>query len=139
MRLGTRDVFATGAVAIAGLLYGLWASGTAPWGMSSVRVTGVTVLVLGFVASACAVVPTFDQLVRGNRVYLLIASLIGSAALAGGVWTLVAATEFGLGLLIGATGVLWVISTAHHMLLARAAVGESTVSVVPAAEKREAA
>ena len=48
MYLPKRDIIATGLVAVAGLLYLLWAIDSALPGMSSTRVTGVAVLALGF-------------------------------------------------------------------------------------------
>jgi hypothetical protein len=54
MYLSKRDVIATGLVAVAGLLYLLWAIGSALPGMSSARAPGVAVLALGFAASASA-------------------------------------------------------------------------------------
>ena len=69
MRLPRRDIIATGLVAVAGLLYLLWAIDFALPDMSSTRATGVAVLALGFAASASAVVPGFDQLLHGNRAY----------------------------------------------------------------------
>jgi hypothetical protein len=120
MQLLRRDAVATALVAIAGLLYALWAVDSAPWGLSGIRSTGTVILGLGFLASASAVVPGFDQLIRGNKVYLAITSLIGLAAFAGGLWMLINASEAGLALLVGTMGVLWLISTVHHSLLAGA-------------------
>jgi hypothetical protein len=98
MRIPKRDVFATGLVVLAGLLYLLWATEAAPPGLSGTRATGVVVLALGFAASASAVVPGFDQLIHGNKVYLVTTSLIGLVALAGGVQMLHVGSEVGLGL-----------------------------------------
>jgi len=42
----------------------------------------LVVLSLGFVASASAVVPGFDELMHGNKVYLVVTSLIGLVAFA---------------------------------------------------------
>lgn len=142
MRLPIRDAIATGVVAIAGLFYALWAVDLAPWGLSSIRMTGVVILALGFVASASAVVPGFEGLIRGNRIYLVVTSLIGFAAFAGGLWLLVASSEIGLGLLVGTMGGLWLISTVHHSLLAgagpRARPTVTTPDILPA-ERKEAA
>lgn len=142
MRLPKRDIVATGVVAIAGLLYALWVADLAPWGMSSVRMTGVAILALGFVASASAVVPGFEELIRGNRVYLAVTSLIGLAAFAGGLWMLVASSEIALGLLVGTMGGLWLISTVHHILLTRAVHEETPMVTTPditPTEREEAA
>lgn len=118
MRLSKRDVVATVLVAAAGVVYGLWAVGSPLPGMSSARMTGFAVLALGFAASASAVVPGFDELIRGNKTYLGVTSLIGLVALAGGIVLLVAASETGLAVVMGAMGVLWLIATVHHGLLA---------------------
>jgi len=65
MYLPKRDIIATGLVAVAAVVYALWAVGSALPGMSSARVTGMAVLALGFASSASAVVPAFDQLLHG--------------------------------------------------------------------------
>ncbi len=119
MYLPIRDIIATGLVAVAGLLYALWAVDSALPGMSSARLTGVAVLALGFAASASAVVPGFGRLLHGNKVYLVITSLIGLAALAAGVQMLITASGAGLTVVMAALAVLWLIATIHHSLLAR--------------------
>lgn len=119
MRLPKTDIIATGLVAVAGLLYLLWAIDSTLPGMSSARATGVAVLALGFAASASAVVPTFGQLLRGNKAYLVITSLIGLAAAAAGVQMLITASGTGLTVVMAAMAVLWLIATIHHSLLAK--------------------
>ena len=119
MHLPTRDIIATGLVAVAGLLYLLWAIDSTLPGMSSTRATGVAVLALGFAASASAVVPGFGQLLHGNKIYLVITSLIGLAALAAGVQTLITASGAGLTVVMAAMAVLWLIATIHHILQAK--------------------
>ncbi len=119
MYLPKRDLIATGLVAVAGLLYLLWAIDSALPGMSGTRVTGVAVLALGFAASASAVVPGFDQMIHGNRAYLVLTSLIGLAAFAAGIQMLVTASGAGLTVVMAAMAVLWLIATVHHSLLAK--------------------
>jgi hypothetical protein len=119
MHLPKRDIIATCLVAAAGLLYLLWAIGSALPGMSSTQATGVAVLALGFAASACAVVPSFGQLLHGNKTYLVITSLIGLAAAAAGVQMLITASGTGLTLVMAAMAVLWLIATIHHSLPAK--------------------
>ena len=118
MRLPQKDVVATALVAGAGLVYALWASGSAPPGMSGIRVSGTVVLALGFAASASAVVPGFEQLLHGNKIYVALTSLVGLVALIGGVQMLVAASDAGFAIVIGAILLLWLIATVHHSLLA---------------------
>lgn len=119
MYLPKRDLIATSLVIIAVLLYLLWAIDSALPGMGGTRATGVAVLALGFAASASAVVPTFDQLIHGNRAYLVLTSLIGLAAFAAGIQMLVTASGAGLTIVMAAMAVLWLIATAHHSLLER--------------------
>ena len=119
MHLPKRDILATGLVAAAGVLYLLWAIGSTLPGMSSVRVTGVAALALGFAASASAVVPDFGQLLHGNKVYLVMTSLLGLAAAAAGVQMLITASGTGLAILMAAMTVLWLIATIRHGLLAK--------------------
>ena len=118
MRLPKQDIIATVLVAIAGLISLLWAAGSAPLGLDSARATGLVVLGLGFAASASAVVPNFDRLIHGNKAYLAVTSLIGLVALIAGVQVLVADSGAGLGVLMAAMGVLWLIATIHHARLA---------------------
>ena len=120
MRLPKKDIIATGAVAAAIVFYVLWLADAAVLGMSSIRVTGLTVLALGFAASAIAVVPGFDQLMHGNRLYLATTSVLGVAALAAGVIMLSAASSTALAWLMVAMVTLWAISTIHHAVLAKA-------------------
>lgn len=118
MRLPKRDIVASCAVAVAVVAYVLWLADAALFGMST-RVTGLVVLVLGFVASASAVVPGFTQLLHGNRIHLAVTSLLGLVALVAGVMVLWSANTVALAVLVGALVLLWAISTTHHVLLAR--------------------
>lgn len=124
MRLPKRDLIATVLVAGAVVVYLLWAADLALPGTGSARVAGVVVLALGFAASASAVVPTFVGLLHGNKAYLVVTSLLGAAALVGGVMTLISASARGFAVMIVATVALWLISTVHHQRLARAAAPE---------------
>jgi hypothetical protein len=69
------------------------------------------------VASASAVVPGFDGLLHGSKLYLAGTSLLGLGALAAGITALVSAREVMLGLLVTATVALWAISTVRHALV----------------------
>ncbi len=119
MHLPTRDVIATCLVAAAGVLYLLWVFDSTLPGMSSARITGAAVLALGFAASASAVVPTFGQLLHGSKLYLVVTSLLGLAAVAAGVQMLVTASGTGLAALMAATAALWLIATVRHSVLAK--------------------
>lgn len=120
MRIPMRDRIATLLVALAVVVYGLWATGSALPGMDGIRITGLVVLGLGFAASASAVVPGFDELLHGNKLYMIVTSLIGLVAFAGGVVMLVGSSEVALGVVMAAMVVLWMIATIHHTVLAQA-------------------
>lgn len=129
MRIPRRDRIASGLVAVAAFVYILWASGAALPGMDSVRVTGLVVLGLGFIASASAVVPGFDRLIHGSKLYMATTSLIGLVALAAGVIMLVDANEAALGLVMGAMLVLWLIATIRHIAITEATPTPSRAGV----------
>jgi len=117
MRVPKRDLIATGVVALAVALYVLWLVDIAlPW-MDGFRATGAVLLGLGFAASLIAVVPGFDALLHGNKAYLAVTSLLGTAAFAGGLLMLISASDIGLAILMAAMVVLWAIATSHHMLI----------------------
>ena len=79
----------------------------------------MVVLALGFAASASAVVPTFGQLVQGNKTYLVVTSLIGLAAAAAGAQMLITGSGASLSVVMAAMAVLWLNATIHHSLLAK--------------------
>ncbi len=113
-----RDILATALVAVAGALYVLWAAGAAVPGLASARATGLVILGLGVAAAASAVVPGFEQLMRDDKPYMAGMSVIGLAALVGGVMVLINAGDAWLGVMMGTMTLLWLISTLHHSLLA---------------------
>lgn len=125
MHLLKRDAIATVLVAMAGVLYALWAVDSTLPAMSGTRVTGTAILVLGFAASATAVVPNFDQLIRGNRTYLVGMSVIGLGAFAAAVHMLLTAGAVSLAIVMAAMVVMWLIATVHHSVLANTMRGPS--------------
>jgi hypothetical protein len=131
MRVSKRDVLATVLVAVASVLYIMWVAGSAAFGMDSARATGVAILVLGFVASAIAVVPSFTGLLHGNRTYLVVASLLGVVATGAGVQMLVASSGAGLTVVVVAMVILWLTATVHHTLLANAQNVDGRSAVAP--------
>jgi hypothetical protein len=120
MHFPKRDLIATGLVAVASVLYWMWAAESTP--LDSVRATGTVILALGFAASASAVVPGFEQLLHGSKTYLAMTSAIGLVAFGAGLQMLIAASETGLGVLMITMVVLWAIATAHHVALGRPVV-----------------
>lgn len=114
-----RDLIASIFVGVAVVMYLLWVVGSPLTGMDSVRVTGAVVLALGFAVSATAVVPTFGELLRGNKVYLTVTSVIGLGALVAGILMLVGANGAALATVMGCMVTLWLITTIHHSMLPR--------------------
>jgi hypothetical protein len=110
MKVQNKDVIATGLVAIAAAVYLMWIVGISPAVLDGVRPTGLVIVALGFVASAIAVVPNFDALLHGNRIYLVVTSLVGLLAV-------IAESSTGLAIVMGAMVVLWLVATVHHSLL----------------------
>jgi hypothetical protein len=123
MRLPKRDVAATILVVLAVVLAWLWAVDAAPPGLRSVRATGIVILVLGFAASASAVVPAFDELLHGSKAYLAITSVMGVVALVAGLQMLIAETGAGLAVMVVAMVALWAAATRRHMLSTGPATG----------------
>jgi hypothetical protein len=122
MRLTWRDWTATILVAASALMYAVWRSEGEVLGISSPRALGLIVLLLGLAASVTAVVfGVGEGLLRANKLYLAVTSLIGLVALVAGIIVLVNESESMLATLVISTAVLWLISTVRHALLGRAA------------------
>jgi len=118
MRLTKSDLLATFCVGAGAVVYLLWLLGVGWSGATGVRVVAAVVLVLGFAASASAVVPGFSDLMHGSKSYMAGASLLGAGALTAGLIALLQGNSLALGLLIGADLLLWAGSTARHTLAA---------------------
>jgi hypothetical protein len=114
-----RDRIASTAVAIAVLVYVLWLLMADVPAESGIRLMVATVLVLGFVASAIAVVPGFGELIHGSRTYLAVASLLGLVALAAAVVAFVNASTTMLAVLVVATVAMWVMASVRHVTASR--------------------
>jgi hypothetical protein len=123
MRITWRDWTATVLVAAAALVYGVWWSEGEVVGMSSPRAIAVTVLALGLISSVTAVVfGVGEGLMRANKLYLAVTSLLGLLALAAGIVVLVNESEDWLAALVASTVALWLLSTVRHAMLGRTAV-----------------
>ena len=96
-------------------------------------------LCAGFAASASAVVPNFNQLLHGNKVYLVVTSLIGLVALVGGLLVLFAASHAALGVVMAAMAVLWVMATVRHSLIPGTPVSPSGSALDAARPEPESA
>ena len=116
-RLTGRDRAASAFVALGTIIYLSWLADAELPGLSSVRAVTVAVLALGFAASASAVVPGFESLIHGSKVYLGLTSLLGAGALAAGILALVTESEGWLAALVATTLVMWVVSTIRHTMV----------------------
>lgn len=115
MHLTWRDGVATVFVGAGVVLYGLWLAGTTVPGFASGRAVAALVFGLGLAASVTAVVYGVGAgLLRAPKTYLVFSSLIGLAALIGGVIALVNGNEAMLATLVGTNGALWLMSTLRH-------------------------
>jgi hypothetical protein len=114
MQLQAKDLRATVCVAGAALFYALWAADASVPGVRTARATGIVVLVFGFVASATAVIPEFERLMRGSKTYLALTGSLGAIAAAAGVHLLISGSGTSLSIVMAATFALWLIATVHH-------------------------
>jgi hypothetical protein len=118
MRRTWRDGLATLLVAAATLFFVLWETGAAVAGTST-RVVGAIVFAFGFAACTsdqqgmASVYGAAGQR-RAPMLYVVIASLLGLAALVAGVLTLVGGSDAMLATLVGAMLALWVLTTIRH-------------------------
>jgi hypothetical protein len=107
-------MLATLFVAVSLVVYAAWAVGAAIPGLAEVGAVAVAVLALGVAASISAVVPGFWELLRGSRLYLVGASVLGALAFGGGLWAVFSGDAAALALLVLATLALWAMSTMRH-------------------------
>lgn len=114
MGLTIRDRIATVLVGAATLLAIGWFADVLDLGSIELAWITVAVLVLGVPPSAMAVVPGFSGLIHGSRSYLLVSSLLGLAATAAAVLTIVNGTTETFALLVVLTAVLWAGATMRH-------------------------
>lgn len=135
MRLPKKDIVATALVGAAVVLYALWLFDATLPAMSGIRATGLVILVLGFVASAVAVVPGFERLMHGSKTYLAVTTLLGLVAFAGGLTLVLWSSSAGLAVLVTSMAVLWAIATTHHLRLATARMESATTQ--PTAQREQ--
>lgn len=127
MKLPRRDRIATGYVGVAVVFYLLWVLDFLPRLMSS-RVVGLVVLALGVAASMTAVVPGFDRLIHGSKVYLGVTALIGLGASVAGIRLLTNGTESMLHWMVAAMVVLWLVATIRHVTIGERGTAQATAA-----------
>jgi hypothetical protein len=116
VHMQAKDLRATFCVAGAALFYAFWAADVGVPGVHTARATGIIVLAFGFVASVTAVVPGFEQLMRGSKAYLALTGSLGAMAAAAGVHLLFTGSGTSLSIVMAATVALWLIATMRHSL-----------------------
>lgn len=113
-QIGLRDRIASALVVLGvGLAVAWWASVPLVETLG-VRTVSIAVTAFGMLASASAVVPGFSALLRGSRSYLVGTSVLGTLALFAAGLSIVYEDERALAALVGATIILWAVSTARH-------------------------
>ena len=114
---GVTTVF-MGAIAA---VYAAFLGGTGAWLISSGRGTTLVVLVLGMVGGC--MLSAAGDLYRGPqsrvvRAWRVIASVLGVVAFAAAVAGLASGSTVALAVLVATTGMLWIIATGRHALMA---------------------
>jgi hypothetical protein len=115
MPLSWRDSIATLLVAIGVVIYGAFVMGLAIPGLDSVAAIAIGILALGIAASVSAVVPGFDALLHGSRMYFAGTSVLGLIALGAGIYAIANGDSIALAILALTTVVLWALSIARHV------------------------
>lgn len=121
MHLLKKDIAATVLVAAGGVIYLLKVTDVILPGTGGTRAAAAIILAVGFAASTMAVVPGFEDLMHGSRLYLITASALGVAALVSGIIALVTGSSTALAVLTAATVVMWLMATIRHAAPAAAA------------------
>ena len=121
MRLTWKDVVTTVFMGAIAAVYAAFLTGTSAWLISSARGTTLVVLVLGMVGGC--MLSAAGDLYRGPqswavRAWRVIASVLGVVALAAAVAGLASGSTVALAVLVATTGVLWIIATGRHALMA---------------------
>lgn len=136
MHLTWRDGLATVFVGAGAALYVLWLSGV---DVGDVRIVAGAVLGTGLVASVTAVVYGVGAgLLRVPKTYLVVASVLGLAALVGGIIAIVALDEAMLAMLVASTVALWAMSTVRHAVTAPMARPTFSEEALPEASLKAA-
>jgi hypothetical protein len=73
-------------------------------------------------------VPTFVELLHGNKTYLAVTSTLGVIAAVAGVQMLVTASGTGLAVLMITMIAMWIIATTHHRRTAKTVTVQSHAS-----------
>ncbi len=121
MRLSWKDVITTVFMGAIAAVYATFLGGTSAWLISSARGTTLVVFVLGMIGGC--MLSAAGDLYRGPqsrvvRAWRLIAPVLGVVAFAAAVAGLASGSTAALGVLVATTGLLWLIATGRHALMA---------------------
>jgi len=121
MRLSWKDVVTTVFMGAIAAVYATFLGGTSAWLISSARGTTLVVFVLGMIGGC--MLSAAGDLYRGPqsrvvRAWRLIAPVLGVVAFAAAVAGLASGSTAALGVLVATTGLLWLIATGRHVLMA---------------------
>jgi hypothetical protein len=120
MRRAIRDIPPTLFVVAAGVVYALWATGTAMGGLST-RTIAAIVFALGFAACTVGQKRMAEVFEAGPHrlwaaMYIAATGAVGTLALVAGIIALVTASTAMLVTLLIAMAALWLTATARHAL-----------------------
>jgi hypothetical protein len=121
MGLTWKDIVTTVFMGAIAAVYAAFLGGTSGWLISSARGTTLAVFVLGMVGGC--MLSAAGDLFRGPqsravRAWRVIASFLGTVALAAAVAGMASGSTVALAILVATTGALWLIATGRHMLMA---------------------
>jgi hypothetical protein len=121
MGLTWKDLVTTVFISAIAAMYAAFLGGTGVWLISSARGTTLAVFVLGMVGGC--MLSAAGDLYRGPqsravRAWRVIASVLGVVAFAAAVAGLASGSTAALAVLVATTGMLWLIATARHALMA---------------------
>ena len=121
MGLTWKDVVTTAFMGAIAAVYAAFLGGSGAWLISSARGTTLVVFVLGMVGGC--MLGAAGDLYRGPqsravRAWRVIASVLGVVAFAAAVAGLASGSTVALAVLVATTGVLWIIATGRHALMA---------------------
>jgi hypothetical protein len=121
MGLTWKDAVTTVFMGAIAVVYAAFLGGTSAWLISSARGATLAVFVLGMVGGC--MLSAAGDLFRGPqsravRVWRVIASFLGTVAFAAAVAGLASGSTVALAILVATTGMLWLIATGRHVLMA---------------------
>jgi hypothetical protein len=119
MRLTWKDGVTTFIMALVALVYVLYLSSTDVAFISDTRGATAAILLLGMIGcgygGADQLYKTAAPKTTATLVFQALSTTLGVIALFAALFALIAGTEFMLGLLVSATGALWLTATIRHI------------------------